>query len=76
MTTVTTATVAPPVAAHPSLDESQWHRSAALCGLAFVALSVTSFFLPGAPPASDDGAANVARYFTDLSRRHPRRLHR
>jgi hypothetical protein len=46
-------------------EESPWHRSSAVGGIAFVVLSVTSFLLPGAPPASDASAARVAAYFKD-----------
>ena len=62
---MTTITEHPPTSVKPAGAEPDWHRSASVAGLAFVALSVASTFLPGTPPASDDSAAKVAAYFRD-----------
>jgi hypothetical protein len=50
--------------AYPRTD-SRFERLPALAGFAFVALTVASTFLPGAPPASDASAAKIATYFRD-----------
>jgi len=47
------------------MDDSKWERYAALGGIWFVALNVVGAFLPGTPPASDDSATEIAKYFSD-----------
>jgi hypothetical protein len=47
------------------MEDSKWERYAALGGFVFVILNVVGAFLPGTPPALDDGAAKVATYFKD-----------
>lgn len=47
------------------MEDSKWERFAALGGFVFVILNVVAGFLPGTPPASDDSAAEVAKYFKD-----------
>jgi hypothetical protein len=47
------------------MEDSKWERYAAFGGLVFVVLNVVAGFLPGTPPASDDPAAEVTKYFKD-----------
>jgi hypothetical protein len=47
------------------MEDSKWERYAALGGVLFVVLNLVGTFLPGAPPALDDGAAKIATYFKD-----------
>jgi hypothetical protein len=47
------------------MEDSKWERYAALGGVVFVVLNVVATFLPGTPPASDDSASEVAKYFRD-----------
>ncbi|MEY2424183.1 MAG: hypothetical protein QOI95_4250 [Acidimicrobiaceae bacterium] len=47
------------------MEDSKWARYAALGGFVFVVLNVVAGFLPGVPPASDDSATEVAKYFKD-----------
>jgi hypothetical protein len=49
------------------MDDSKWERYAALGGIWFVALSVISAFLPGAPPSTSDSVEKIAKYFSDHS---------
>ncbi len=70
MTTSTTTTDSRDTAQRSVPDrrdtaEPRWERLPALAGVAFVALSVASTFLPGAPPASDASTAKIATYYTD-----------
>ncbi len=58
---------ATPVTANPIPvpEGASGPRGAAVGGVMFVLLSVTSAFLPGAPPATDASAAKIAAYFRD-----------
>lgn len=47
------------------MDDARWERYAALGGFVFVALAVVGSFLPGAPPATDDTAAEIGTYIGD-----------
>jgi len=47
------------------MEDRKWERYAALGGFVFVVLNVIGSFLPGAPPAIDDSAQEIADYFTD-----------
>ena len=47
------------------MEDSKWERYAALGGFVFVVLNLAGTFLPGAPPALDDGAAKIATFFKD-----------
>jgi hypothetical protein len=47
------------------MDDAKWEKYAALGGVAFVVLSVVGTFIAGAPPASDDSAAEIAEWFVD-----------
>src|SRR5690242_19449656 len=62
---MTTITNADPSVATPASTETSpaWQRRAAAAGVAFVAFSVASTFVAGAPPASDATAAKVTSYF-------------
>jgi hypothetical protein len=47
------------------MDDAIWQRYAALGGIWFVVFSVAGAFLPGAPPATNDSADKIAKYFND-----------
>src|SRR4051812_34997612 len=47
------------------MEDSKWERYAVLGGFVFVVLNVVGAFLPGAPPATDDSADKIAKYFSD-----------
>jgi hypothetical protein len=47
------------------MEEGKWERTAALGGIAFVALNVVGSLLPGSPPGTDDTAAEIGKYFRD-----------
>jgi hypothetical protein len=66
MTTITNSaqSVATPATAAGS---PAWQRRAAVAGLAFVAFSVASTFVAGAPPASDASTAKVTAHFRQHS---------
>lgn len=46
-------------------SDSKWERYAVLGGFAFVVLNVVGGFLPGSPPATDDSADKITKYFVD-----------
>jgi hypothetical protein len=47
------------------MDDAKWEKYAALGGVVFVVLSVVGSFIAGAPPATDDSAAEIADWFSD-----------
>src|SRR5262245_33895682 len=49
------------------MDDSKWERYAALGGIWFVVLNIIGACLPGTPPALDDSAAKIGKYFSDSS---------
>jgi hypothetical protein len=53
------------LAREAGMDDSRWERYAAVGGVAFVVLNVIGALLPGAPPAADDSAAEITRYFEE-----------
>lgn len=47
------------------MEDAKWERYAALGGFVFVVLNVIGALLPGTPPAPDDTAAEIAKFFKD-----------
>jgi hypothetical protein len=47
------------------MDESKWERYAGISGFVFVVLVLVGSFLPGSPPATNDSAAKIGKYFQD-----------
>jgi hypothetical protein len=47
------------------MDDARWERYAALGGFVFVVFGLLAGFLPGAPPAADDSAKEVAKFIRD-----------
>ena len=47
------------------MEDERWERYAAVGGIVFVVLNVIGALLPGTPPAADDSAVKITKYFQD-----------
>jgi hypothetical protein len=47
------------------MEDERWERYAAVGGVLFVVLNVIGALLPGTPPAADDSAVKITKYFQD-----------
>jgi hypothetical protein len=47
------------------MEDERWERYAAVGGVVFVVLNVIGALLPGTPPAADDSAVKITKYFQD-----------